>query len=217
MLPKPSMSHLPSPSGTGAVPRGARQQTEGSVLCFLGSSRQAGPSQKADLGRREPVPGPSLGGPTGSKGADDMDTTSTAAANDTSLPQLPYDRYADIFSLAHRETKSIPTALKILDAYRTREQLPPEVDLPTRVIELASALFSVPVARFKEPGRHRDKTSARYVAAWILSRQHWTSRKIAEELGLEASTVRHGLAHVEKTDYLRAAACTAELRLLGLG
>ncbi|HVV49885.1 MAG TPA: hypothetical protein VHO06_09515 [Polyangia bacterium] len=141
-----------------------------------------------------------------------METTS-AAANDASSP---YERYADIFSLVHKETHSIAAALEIVDAYRAREQRPVETDIAARVIAIAASLFSLTPWQVIQPGRHRDKTSARYVAAAVLSRQHWSSGKIAAVLQLESSTVRHGLVQVERNDHLRAAACTAELLLLGL-
>jgi hypothetical protein len=144
-----------------------------------------------------------------------MDTAS-APVNDIGTVTSPYERYAAIFSLVHAETKSIPTALEALDAYRAREQLPIENDLPAKVLEVAASLFSVPVDRLMEPGRQRDKTSARYVAAWVLARRHWSSGKIGELLGLEASTVRHGIIAVDKTDHLRSAACRVELLILGL-
>ena len=219
MLPKTSSpSHLPSPPGTRAIPRSARRQTEGSVLCFLGSSRHAGPSQKADLGRRELAPGPPSGAPAGLGGANDMDTTS-AAANDTRTPAVaPYERYAAIFSLAHAETHSIAAALELVDTFRAQEapSALPDADLPSRVLTISAALFSVPIDRLHQRLRHRDVTSARYVAAWLLSRRHWASTKIGSHLGLDHSTVLHGIRRVETTDHLRTLACKAEL-LLGLG
>jgi Bacterial dnaA protein helix-turn-helix len=218
MLPKKSSpSHLPSPPGTRAIPLSARRQTEGSVLCFLGSSRLAGPSQKADLGRRELAPGPPSGAPAGSEGANDMDTTS-AAANDTRTPALaPYERYAAIFSLAHAETHSIAAALELVDTFRAQEapSALPDADLPSRVLKISAALFSVPIERLHQRLRHRDVTSARYVAAWLLSRRHWASTKIGAHLGLDHSTVLRGIRRVEATDHLRTLACKAEL-LLGV-
>ena len=92
----------------------------------------------------------------------------------------------------------------------------PDADLPSRVLTISAALFSVPIDRLHQRLRHRDVTSARYVAAWLLSRRHWASTKIGSHLGLDHSTVLHGIRRVETTDHLRTIACKAEL-LLGLG
>jgi len=131
----------------------------------------------------------------------------------------PYERYAAIFSLAHAETHSIAAALELVDTFRAQENASPATngdDLPTRVLKISAALFYVPIERLLQRHRHRDVTSARYVASWLLSRRHWSSLKISEHLGLEDSTVRHGIHRVETTEHLRAIACKAEL-LLGCG
>ena len=147
-----------------------------------------------------------------------MDTTS-AAANDTRTPAVaPYERYAAIFSLAHAETHSIAAALELVDTFRAKEapSAYSDTDLPSRVLTISAALFSVPIERLHQRFRHRDVTSARYVAAWLLSRRHWASTKIGAYLGLDHSTVLHGIRRVETTDYLRTLACKGEL-LLGVG
>jgi len=129
------------------------------------------------------------------------------------LPPSAYERYADVFSRAYSQTRSIPMSLEILDAYRTHEAhtLPADIGFHGRVVALAASLFNLPAERLFEPGRRKDVTSARYVAAWILRRHHWAHAKIGELFNLDHSTIVHGVRKVGSTNHLRLAAVKAEL------
>src|SRR5689334_4954085 len=123
-----------------------------------------------------------------------------------------YDRLAQVFSRVYAETGSIATTLEVLDTQRARELVAkPTPDLPKRVIAAAAALFHVtPPARLLRPGRHRDICSARWIAAWMLRRRNWSTLKIGRFLGLDHSTVLHGLRRVAESTSLLTAARTAE-------
>jgi hypothetical protein len=123
-----------------------------------------------------------------------------------------YSRYAEVFSRVYRETGSIEIALEVYDTFRAREDVArvARPDLPDRILELAGSLFHVPKRRLLERNRHRDVTSARYVAAWLLSRQKWSTVKIGALLDLDHSTVLHGLRRVAGNDHLLIAAHKAE-------
>jgi chromosomal replication initiation ATPase DnaA len=126
--------------------------------------------------------------------------------------RLAYERYAAIFSTVHAETHSIAIALEVLDASRAREAIicPPDRYLPTRIIAIAASLFCVPPQSVMQRRRHRDITSARYVAAWLLRRHHWSTTKIGAFLHLDHSTIVHGLQKVSRDQSLYAAAQSAE-------
>ncbi len=114
-----------------------------------------------------------------------------------------YERLARAFSAVYAETGSIATALEVIDTQRAREAVAkPAPDLPKRVLAAAASLFHVPPARLLRPGRHRDISSARWVAAWMLRRRNWSTVKIGRFLGLDHSTVLHGLRRVAESDGL---------------
>ena len=131
-------------------------------------------------------------------------------------PQSPYERWADIFARAHGDTHSIALALEVLDAIRSLENIGthPAVDDAGRILAIAASLFSVPVKRLRERNRHRDVTNARYVAAFLLRRRHWTTEKSGALFGLDHSTIVTGLQKVENTPHLLVAVAKAE-HLLG--
>jgi chromosomal replication initiation ATPase DnaA len=141
-----------------------------------------------------------------------MDTVCEASEPTSSTePASSYERWSIIFSRVHAEVGSIPIALEVLDTYRAREALRPRpLDVPKRILAISAAAFSVPTDRLLERNRHRDVTSARYVAAWLLRRRRWSYPKIAEFLGLDHSTVIHGLRKVAAHDHLLLAASKAE-------
>jgi Bacterial dnaA protein helix-turn-helix len=131
-------------------------------------------------------------------------------------PQSPYDRWAEIFARAHDETHSIALALEVLDAIRSLENIGGHLatDDTGRILAVVASLFSVPVKRLRERNRHRDVTDARYVAAFLLRRRHWTTEKTGALFGLDHSTIVTGLQKVEKTPRLLVAVAKAE-HLLG--
>lgn len=134
-------------------------------------------------------------------------------ANDTAGAATgPYDRYATVFSRIYRETGSIAVALEVYDTYRAREAAAPRrrPDMATLVVEIVARSFSVKTKLLFESNRHRDVTSARYVAAWILFRQQWAKTKIADYFHLDHSTVIHGLRKVASDNTLLVAAQLAE-------
>lgn len=125
-----------------------------------------------------------------------------------------YDRLAEAFSRVYAETGSIATTLEVLDTQRARQAIAkPVPDLPKRVLAAAASSFHVPPARLLRPGRHRDICCARWIAAWMLRRRNWSTPKIGRFLGLDHSTVLHGLRRVGESDALLLAARTAEDRL----
>lgn len=125
-----------------------------------------------------------------------------------------YERLARAFSAVYAETGSIATALEVLDTQRERAAVAkPAPDFPRRVLAAAASLFYVPAARLLRPGRHRDICSARWVAAWILRRHNWSTTKIGGFLGLDHSTVLHGLRRVAGSNELLLAARAAEAAL----
>lgn len=123
-----------------------------------------------------------------------------------------YDRLAAAFSRVYAETGSIATTLEVLDTQRAREGVAESApDLPKRVLAAAAALFHVtPPARLLRPGRHRDICSARWIAAWMLRRRQWSTLKIGRFLGLDHSTVLHGLRRVAGSENLLLIASAAE-------
>jgi chromosomal replication initiation ATPase DnaA len=137
--------------------------------------------------------------------------------NDIAPPahETAYDRLAQVFSRVYAETGSIATTLEVLDTQRARELVAkPTADLPKRVLAAAAALFHVtPPARLLRPGRHRDICSARWVAAWMLRRRNWSTLKIGRFLGLDHSTVLHGLRRVAASHELLLIARAAEQEL----
>jgi chromosomal replication initiation ATPase DnaA len=141
-----------------------------------------------------------------------MENDITPTAHETA-----YDRLAQVFSRVYAETGSIATTLEVLDTQRARELVAkPTPDLPKRVIAAAAACFHVmPPARLLRPGRHRDICSARWVAAWMLRRRNWSTLKIGRFLGLDHSTVLHGLRRVAADENLLLLASAAEDRIAG--
>jgi chromosomal replication initiation ATPase DnaA len=138
--------------------------------------------------------------------------------NDITPPthETTYDRLAQAFSRVYAETGSIATTLEVLDTQRARELVTkPMPDLPKRVLAAAAALFHVmPPARLLRPGRHRDICSARWIAAWMLRRRNWSTLKIGRFLGIDHSTVLHGLRRVAGSDELLLLARRADEQLL---
>jgi chromosomal replication initiation ATPase DnaA len=125
-----------------------------------------------------------------------------------------YSRYAEMFSRVYHETGSLEIALEVHDTLRAREGLAHAArpDLPERILEVVASLFGVSKRRLHERSRHRDVTSARYVAAWVLFRRHWTKAKIGVFFDLDHSTVIHGLRRVAgNTELLVAAHRAAQL------
>lgn len=141
-----------------------------------------------------------------------MDTASEAIESPPEPPPAAtYDRWATVFSRVHAEVGSIAIALEVLDTYRAREALRPRpINVPRRILALSAAALYVPVHRLLERNRHRDIANARYVAAWMLRRRRWAYEKIAEFLGLNHSTIIHGLRKVAANDDLLLAASKAE-------
>jgi hypothetical protein len=134
-------------------------------------------------------------------------------ANDTAdTSPGRYERYAMVFSRIYKETGSIAVALEVYDAYRAREAAAPprRPDLPTLVVDIVARWFSVKPKLLFDSNRHRDVTSARYVAAWILFRHQWAKAKIADYFHLDHSTVIHGLRKVASDNTLLVAAHLAE-------
>jgi Bacterial dnaA protein helix-turn-helix len=136
---------------------------------------------------------------------------SPSPANDRGRPG-PYARYAEVFSRVYGDTGSIEIALEVIDAFRTREAvLPPVIaDVPTLVVRVVAQLFSVKPKLLFVRNRHRDVTSARYVASWLLFRRRWSKSKIASFFHLDHSTVIHGLRLVATDTALLVAAHKAE-------
>jgi hypothetical protein len=136
---------------------------------------------------------------------------SRSPANDRGRPG-PYARYAEVFSRVYAETGSIEIALEVVDAFRTREAvLPPVIaDVPTVVLRVVAQVFSVKPKMLLGRNRHRDVTSARYVASWLLFRRRWSKSKIASFFDLDHSTVIHGLRLVATDAALLVAAHKAE-------
>jgi chromosomal replication initiation ATPase DnaA len=142
-----------------------------------------------------------------------MDATAeSTAAPDLDEPNSPYTRWAAVFSKVHNETHSIEVALEVLDTLRERERVvrPRQHDESRRILEIAASLFHVPIKRLHERNRRSDVVSARYVAAWLLRRRHWSYPKIAEFFGLDHSTIISGLRKVARTNHLLLAASKAE-------
>ena len=127
-------------------------------------------------------------------------------------PQPPYERWADIFSMALKDTHSIALALEVLDNIRALENIstPLAPDDTPRILAVVASLFSVPVERLHERNRRRDVTDARYVAAFLLRRRHWTTEKTGTLFGLDHSTIVTGLQKVENTPRLLVAVAKAE-------
>jgi chromosomal replication initiation ATPase DnaA len=122
-----------------------------------------------------------------------------------------YDHLAQVFSRVFAETHSVATALEVLDVHRAREALArPVLDLPKQVLAAAAAVVHVPASRLLRPGRHRDLCAARWIAAWLLHRRRWTTVKIGRFLGLDHSTVLHGLRRVAASHELLLLARSAE-------
>jgi hypothetical protein len=134
------------------------------------------------------------------------------AVPDVEPPPSAYERYADIFSRVYADAHSIALALEVLDTYRAREALaqPADLDFPQRVLAAAASPFNLSAERLLERTRRNDVTSARYVAAWILRRRHWSYAKIGELFGLDHSTIIHGLRKVATTSHLLLAALKTE-------
>jgi chromosomal replication initiation ATPase DnaA len=132
------------------------------------------------------------------------------------VPQTPYERWADIFSIALKDTHSIALALEVLDNIRALENTgtQPAADDSGRIVAVVASLFAVPAQRLHERNRRRDVTDARYVAAFLLRRRHWTTEKTGAFFGLDHSTIVTGLQKVENTPRLRVAVAQAE-HLLG--
>jgi hypothetical protein len=125
-----------------------------------------------------------------------------------------YDRLAEVFSRVYAETSSVAIALEVLDTFRAREAVArPSVDLPRRVLNVAASVCHVPASRLLRPGRHRDICSARWIASWLLHRRRWTTVKIGRYLGLDHSTVLHGLRRVANSRELLLLARGAEAML----
>jgi chromosomal replication initiation ATPase DnaA len=142
-----------------------------------------------------------------------ISTAGPAPVNDTSdSASCRYERFATVFSRIYEETASIAVALEVLDAYRARETLtqPRVRDFGSLVVEIVARRFSLRPKLLFERNRHRDVTSARYVAAWILLRHRWTKEKIATYFHLDHSTVIHGLKRVASDNALLVAAHIAE-------
>lgn len=127
-------------------------------------------------------------------------------------PQPPYERWADIFSMALKDTHSIALALEVLDNIRALENIgtQPAADDTGRILAVVSSVFSVPVERLHERNRRRDVTDARYVVAFLLRRRHWTTEKTGAFFGLDHSTIVAGLQKVENTPRLLVAVAQAE-------
>jgi hypothetical protein len=127
-------------------------------------------------------------------------------------PAGRYTLYADVFSRVYGDTGSIEIALEVLDAFRTRESILPPIiaDVPTLVVKVVAQLFSVNPKLLFGRNRHRDVTSARYVASWLLFRRRWSKSKIASFFDLDHSTVIHGLRLVATDTVLLVAAHKAE-------
>ena len=120
------------------------------------------------------------------------------APQPSTIPQSPYERWADIFSMAVKDTHSIALALEVLDNIRALENIGPQpaADDTDRILAVVASLFSVPVKRLHERNRRRDVTDARYVAAFLLRRRHWTTEKTGALFGLDHSTIVTGLQKV---------------------
>lgn len=126
----------------------------------------------------------------------------------------PYEDLAVVFSRVYAETNDIATALEVLDAHRARQALVrPMPDLANRVLIAAAAPFHIPASRLLRPGRHRDICSARWIAAWILRQRRWSTLKIGRFLGLDHSTVLHGLRRVAASQELLLLARDAAERI----
>ena len=229
MLAKASLPDLPPLASDTEGPRdaGAQGQTccAGASPCFLGSPQRVPPKKAAPrpLGAgRVPL----VGVPTPAGGDTVMIAIeSTSTEHDIAAlpmppavaPQSPYEgRWADIFARAYSDTHSIALALEVFDAIRALENIStqPAIDDTSRILAVVASLFSVPVKRLRERNRHRDVTDARYVAAFLLRRRHWTTEKTGALFGLDHSTIVSGLQKVENTPRLLVAVAKAE-HLLG--
>jgi chromosomal replication initiation ATPase DnaA len=105
----------------------------------------------------------------------------------------------------------------VLDVHRARiTVLPPGPELPQRVLAAAASVFNLPMSRLLRPGRHRDVCYARWVAAWMLRQRAWSTVKIGRFLGLDHSTILHGLRRVANDAHLMLHARAAETRLMGM-
>lgn len=126
-----------------------------------------------------------------------------------------YEQLADVFSHVYAATNDIAIALEVLDAHRARTAIArPTPDLAARAITVAAAIFHVvPSRRLLRPGRHRDICAARWIAAWVLHRRGWSTLKIGRFLGLDHSTVLHGLRRVANSRELLLCARDAEERI----
>ncbi len=207
----PSMASDAAGSGFAGAP--GQTRGAGAALCFSGSPQRV-PPKKAVRVPGEPGPTPIAGDPTPSTGALTMESqTDTPPTVPFEDPTGAYTRWAGLFQRALADTNSVPLALAICDTIRHREerrlQLLADED-PKRVVRVCATLFYVPVARVFERNRHADVTSARYVAAWILRRWHWSLHKIARFFSLDHSTIVHGLRKVDTNAHLLFAAHKAE-------
>jgi hypothetical protein len=120
---------------------------------------------------------------------------------------MSYEHLADVFSRAIVDTRSIPAALEIVDAYRIRGAgVELAGGLPTLALRVAAHLFGVPAGRILSRDRHDDLCRARWVAAWLLHGHGWKPRKIARALRQDRTTVMHGLKKVRGTPDLLATA-----------
>jgi hypothetical protein len=129
-------------------------------------------------------------------------------------PSTRYDRLALVFSRVYAETQSVAIALEVLDTLRAREAVSrPSDDLPKQILTAAASMCQVSASRLLRPGRHRDICTARWIASWLFHKRRWTTVKIGRYLGLDHSTVLHGLRRVAHSHELLLLARTAEALL----
>jgi hypothetical protein len=198
------LQSLPLGGGPASLRTRPDASPAGPSPCLLGSPRARVPPKHA---------APGLGELARSHPGDPHREEATME-NDTAPPthETAYDRLAQVFSRVYAETGSIATTLEVLDTQRARELVTkPTPDLPKRVLAAAAALFHVaPPARLLSPGRHRDICSARWIAAWMLRMRNWSTPKIGRFLGLDHSTVLHGLRRVAASQELLLMARAAQ-------
>jgi len=131
--------------------------------------------------------------------------------------RLDYEDLAQVFSAVYAATNDIAIALEVLDAHRARAAiLAPGPTLPQRVLSVAASVFNLSPSRLLRPGRHRDLCSARWVAAWILRRQAWSTTRIGRFLKLDHSTILHGLRRVATDPMLMPYVKAAEEQLTAM-
>jgi chromosomal replication initiation ATPase DnaA len=143
--------------------------------------------------------------------------SNTATAEDVTEQTVAetYEDLARIFSAVYAATNDIAMTLEVLDAHRARiTVLRPGPELPQPVLAAAASVFNVPMSRLLRPGRHRDVCYARWVAAWMLRRRAWSTVKIGRFIGLDHSTILHGLRRVANDAHLMLHARAAEARLI---